>query len=152
MHFYQCCSNRDGGLGNIDRNASSPATHLDTSGQLHRCWNIQQEHLKKRSKAMDMRFHWIQDIILKEHFHNIWKPKPTNLEDYHSKHHPTPHQIQVQHTNLHETHSSQNTLQVCVNTTNRYTTGTSLGLSKGLNTNHIHRDNNQFANKFWQSR
>ena len=57
---------------------------------------------QKRSKAMDMRFHRIQDRILQEHFNVFWKPGPTNLGDYHSKHHPTPPHIQVRHTNLHE--------------------------------------------------
>ena len=50
---------------------------------------------QKRSKDMDMRFHWIQDIILQEHFNVSWKPGPTNLVYYHSKHHPNPHHIQV---------------------------------------------------------
>ena len=76
------------------------------------------------------------------------KPGTTNLGDYHSKHHPTPHHIQVQHTNLHEPHSSQNTLQGCVNNPNHYT---SLGLRKGLNTNYKQRDNNQFTNDIWKS-
>ena len=73
---------------------------------------------QKRSKAMDMRFHWIQDRILQDHFNVIWKPGPTNLGDYHSKHHPTPHHIQVRHTNLHEPHVSHNTLQGRVNRPN----------------------------------
>ena len=34
---------------------------------------------------------------------------------YHSKHHPIPHHIKVRHTNLQEPHSSQTTLQGCVN-------------------------------------
>ena len=62
---------------------------------------------------MDMRFHWIHDRILQEHFRVFWKPGPTNLGDYHSNHHPTPHHIKVRHTNLHEPHSSQTTLQGC---------------------------------------
>ena len=101
---------------------------------------------QKRSKAMDMRFHWIYDIILQEHFHVFGKLGPTNLEDHHSKHHPTPHHIKVRHTNLHEPHISHTTLQGCVNSPNRYTTGTSIGLSKGINTNLQQRGNNQFAN------
>ena len=48
-----------------------------------------------------MHFNLIQDIILQEHFHAFWKPGPTNLGDYHSKNHPTPHHIQVRHTNIH---------------------------------------------------
>ena len=74
---------------------------------------------QKRSKAMDMRFLWIQDRIIQEHFNVFWKPRPTNLGYYHPKHHPTPHHIQVRHTNLHEPHISQNTFQGCVNTPNR---------------------------------
>ena len=74
---------------------------------------------QKLSKAMDMRFHWIHDRILQEHFNVFWKPGPTNLGDYHSKHHHTPHHIQVRHNNLHEPHGSQNTFQGCVNTPNR---------------------------------
>ena len=34
---------------------------------------------QKLSKAMDMRFHWIQDRILQEHFNVFWKTGPTNL-------------------------------------------------------------------------
>ena len=95
---------------------------------------------------MDMRFHWIHDRIIREYFHVFWKPGPNNLGDYHSKHHPTHHHIKVRHTNLHEPHSSQTTLQGCVNSPNRYTTGTSIGLSKGLNKNLQQRGNKQFAN------
>ena len=95
---------------------------------------------------MDMRFHWIQDRILQENFNAFWKPGPTSLGDYHSKHHPTHHHIQVRHTNLNEPHSSQNTLQGCVNNPNRHTTDTSLGISKCLNINHKQHGNNQFAN------
>ena len=101
---------------------------------------------QKRSKAMDVRFRWIHDRILQEHLHVFWKPGPTNLGDYHSKHHPTPHHIKVKHTNLHEQHSSQTTLQGCVNSPNHYTTGTSIGIIKGLNANLQQRGNNQFDN------
>ena len=89
----------------------------------------------KRSKAKDTRFHWIHDRIIQEHFHVFWKPGPTNLVDYHYKHHPTPHHSKVRHTNLNEPHISHTTFQGCVNSPNRYTTGTSIGLSKGLNSN-----------------
>ena len=36
---------------------------------------------QKMSKAMDMRFHWIQDGILQQHFNLFCKPGPTNLGD-----------------------------------------------------------------------
>ena len=95
---------------------------------------------------MYMRFRLIHDRILQEHFHVFWKPGPTNLGDYHSKHHPTPHHIKVLHTNQHEPHSSQTTLQGCVNYPNRYTIGTSIGPIKGLDSNLQQRGNNRFAN------
>ena len=90
---------------------------------------------QKLSKAMDMRFHWIHDRIIQEHFHVFWKLGPTNLGDYHYKHHPNTHHIKVRHTNLHKPHSSQTTFQGCVNSPNRYTTGSIIGLSKGINAN-----------------
>ena len=37
---------------------------------------------QKLSKAMDMRFHWMQDRIIQEHFNFFWKPGLTNLGDY----------------------------------------------------------------------
>ena len=95
---------------------------------------------------MNISFHWIHDRILQEHFHVFWKPGATNLGDYHSKHHPTPHHIKVRHNNLHEPHSSQTTLQGCVNSPNRYTTGTSIDLSNCVNANLQQRENNQFSN------
>ena len=101
---------------------------------------------QKRSKSMYMRFHWIHDRILQEHFHVFWKPGPTNLGDYHSKNHSTPHHIKVRHNNLQEPHISQTTLQGCVNSLNRYTAGTRIGLIKGLNANLQQRGNNQFTN------
>ena len=94
---------------------------------------------------MDISFHWIHDRILQEHSIVFWKPGPTNLGDYHSKHHPIPHHIKVQHTNLNEPHSSQTTLQGCVNSPNCYTTCTSIGLSKGPTANLQQRGNNHFA-------
>ena len=95
---------------------------------------------------MDMRFHWIHDRIIQEHFHVFCKPGPTNLGDYQSKRHSTPHHIKVRHTNMHEPRSSQTALQWCVDSPNRYTTGTNIGPSKGLDSNLQQRGNNRFAN------
>ena len=101
---------------------------------------------QKLSKSMDLRFHWIRDRIIQEHFHVFWKPGKTNLGNYLSKHHPTPHHIKVRHTNIHGPHSSQTTLKGCVNSPNRYTAGTSIGLRKGLDSNIYQRGNNRSAN------
>ena len=49
-------------------------------------------------------------------------------------------------------HFSKLDIKYGVNSPNSYTKGTSIGLSKGLNTNLQQRGNNQFANDVWQSR
>ena len=56
---------------------------------------------QKRSKAMDMHFHLIQDWILKKQVNAYWQPVPTNLGDYHSKNNHVAHHQQVLPTNLH---------------------------------------------------
>jgi hypothetical protein len=47
--------------------------------------------LQKRSKAMDMRYYWIQDRIEQGQFDVSWAPGDTNLGDYFTKHHSTAH-------------------------------------------------------------
>ena len=61
---------------------------------------------QKMYKAMDMWFHWIQDRILQRQFNVFWKPGPTNLGGYHSKHHQEYHHIHVRGTNLYEPYCS----------------------------------------------
>ena len=46
---------------------------------------------QKRSKAIDMRFYWLQDRCAKGQFRIYWIPGSTNLGDYHTKHHPLSH-------------------------------------------------------------
>lgn len=46
----------------------------------------------KRTKAMDMRFHWLRDrSISQKQFRFYWRPGPTNYADYWTKHHPAAH-------------------------------------------------------------
>ena len=45
----------------------------------------------KRTKAMDMRFHWLRDRASQSQFRYYWRPGPLNLADYHTKHHPGKH-------------------------------------------------------------
>ena len=48
---------------------------------------------QQRSKAMDMRFYWLQDRVAQKQFKVFWKPGIQNLADYYSKHHaPIHHQ------------------------------------------------------------
>jgi hypothetical protein len=51
--------------------------------------------LQKRSKAMDMRYYWIQDRIEQGQFDVSWTPGGTNLGDYFTK-----HQSPSRHTRL----------------------------------------------------
>jgi Reverse transcriptase (RNA-dependent DNA polymerase) len=49
----------------------------------------------KRSKAMDMRFFWIQDREQQDQFVVKWSSGEGNHADYYTKHHPTSHHIKV---------------------------------------------------------
>ena len=49
----------------------------------------------KRTKAMDMRFHWLRDREAQQQFKFIWRPGKTNLADYFTKHHPPAHHVNV---------------------------------------------------------
>ena len=55
----------------------------------------------KRSKAMDMRFHWIKDRVRQGQFRVHWAPGEENLADYPTKHHPPSHHIKMRPTYLH---------------------------------------------------
>jgi hypothetical protein len=46
---------------------------------------------QKRSKAMDMRYYWIQDRTTQGHFLIYWAKGLGNLADYFTKHHPASH-------------------------------------------------------------
>jgi len=43
---------------------------------------------QKRSKAFDMRFHWLRDCIRQRQFEVYWRPDHQNKADYFTKHHP----------------------------------------------------------------
>jgi hypothetical protein len=49
----------------------------------------------KRTKAMDMRFHWLHDREAQGQFNIYWQPGATNLADYFTKHHPPAHHVNV---------------------------------------------------------
>jgi hypothetical protein len=46
---------------------------------------------QRKSKAMDMHFHWIRDRIRQGHFRAGWRDGKYNLADYFTKDHATPH-------------------------------------------------------------
>ena len=45
----------------------------------------------KQTKAIDMRFHWLQDRECQEQFRIYWRPGHSNYADYWSKHHSPKH-------------------------------------------------------------
>jgi hypothetical protein len=45
----------------------------------------------KRSKAFDMRYHWLKDRIQQLQFNLYWSPGRLNMADYFTKHHPPSH-------------------------------------------------------------
>ena len=49
----------------------------------------------KRTKAMDMRFHWLRDRECQEQFRIYWRPGKLNYADYWTKHHQGKHHQNV---------------------------------------------------------
>eukprot|EP00804_Cyclotella_cryptica_P003427 CCRYP_018557-RA/>CCRYP_018557-RA protein AED:0.40 eAED:0.42 QI:0/0/0/1/0/0/5/0/472 len=47
----------------------------------------------KRTKAMDMRFHWLRDRECQAQFKFYWRPGKTNYADYWTKHHSATHHL-----------------------------------------------------------
>ncbi len=56
---------------------------------------INQKIQPKRTKAMDMRFHWLRNREAQGQFKIYWQPGKTNLADYFTKHHPPIHHVNV---------------------------------------------------------
>jgi hypothetical protein len=46
---------------------------------------------QRQSRAIDMRFYWLQDRVKQKQFQIHWKPGTTNMGDYFTKHHPPKH-------------------------------------------------------------
>ena len=49
----------------------------------------------KRTKAMDMRFHWLRDRECQRQFRIYWRPEKLNYADYWTKHHAALHHKNV---------------------------------------------------------
>ena len=55
---------------------------------------IAQNTLKlKRSKTIDMRYHWIRDQVLAKTFNVTWQSGNSNLADFFTKAHPVHHHL-----------------------------------------------------------
>eukprot|EP00804_Cyclotella_cryptica_P009055 CCRYP_003152-RA/>CCRYP_003152-RA protein AED:0.40 eAED:0.39 QI:0/0/0/1/0/0/2/0/398 len=70
---------------------------IDNSTALGVVTNIIQP---KRTKAMDMRFHWLRCRENQKQFRTYWRAGTTNLADYVTKHHPAIHHQAVRHIYL----------------------------------------------------
>ena len=58
---------------------------------------------QRRSKAMDMRFYWVQDRMEQRQFqvHCYWRKGAQNLADYFTKHHPARYHVDMRPVYLH---------------------------------------------------
>ena len=71
-----------------------PATPLQTDNAMADAV-INGKIQPKRTKAMDMRFHWLRDRECQEQFRIYWRPGKLNYADYWTKHHAAKHHKNV---------------------------------------------------------
>lgn len=69
---------------------------------------------QKRSKAIDMRFYWLNDRYEQGQFDYVWGKGTENLGDAPTKHHPGSHHLQIRPIYLHIKGKSPKTMQGCV--------------------------------------
>jgi hypothetical protein len=68
---------------------------------------------QKRSKEMDMRYHWMTDRVRQKQFDVYWRPCRESLNDYHTKRHSAQHHKDMRGFILHHANSLQ-VLRGCV--------------------------------------
>jgi hypothetical protein len=89
-----------------------PSTPLRTDNSTD--FGILNETIKqKRSKSMDMRYHWLTDRVHQKKFNVYWRPGKDNLWDYHTKHHSAQHHKDMHPLILHQA-NSLNVLRGCI--------------------------------------
>jgi hypothetical protein len=89
-----------------------PATLLRTDNST--AFGILNETIKqKRSKAMDMRYHWLTDRVRHKQFNVYWRPGKKNLGDYRTKHHSAQHHTYMRPLIVHQA-NSLNVLRGCI--------------------------------------
>jgi hypothetical protein len=85
---------------------TQPPTPLRTDNST--AFGILNETIKqKRSKAMDMRYHWLTDRVRQKQFDVYWRPGRENLGDYNTKHHSAQHHKDMRGFILHQANSLQ---------------------------------------------
>jgi hypothetical protein len=91
---------------------TQPPTPLRTDNST--AFGILNETIKqKRSKAMDMRYHWQTDRVRQKQFDVYWRPGRENLGDCHTKHHSAQRHKYMRGLILHQANSIQ-ALRWCV--------------------------------------
>jgi hypothetical protein len=89
-----------------------PPTPLRTD--ISTAFRILNETIKqKRSKATDMRYHWLSGRVRQKQFDVYWRPGRENLGDYHTKHHSAQDHKDMRGLILHQANSLQ-VLRGCV--------------------------------------
>jgi hypothetical protein len=68
---------------------------------------------QKRSKSMDMRYHWLTERVRQKQFDVYWWPGSENIGNCHTKHHSAQHHKDMTGLNLHQAKSLQ-VLRGCV--------------------------------------
>jgi hypothetical protein len=69
---------------------------------------------QQKSKAMQMRFYWIQDRVKQKQFHVYWRSGPTNLADYFTKHHSPAYHQQIRSTYVNTLNLLSQVLRGCI--------------------------------------
>jgi hypothetical protein len=74
----------------IDMGHPQPPTPIQTDNSC--AAGIANDTVKqRRSKAIDMRFYWVQDRVVQKQFVVHWRQGSDNLADYFTKHHSAAH-------------------------------------------------------------
>ena len=96
-----------------DMGHPQPTTQIRTDNE-SACGILTGTMRQKRSKAIDMRFHWLRDRVQNHKQFDIrWAPGATNFGDYPTKHHPGSHHKNVRPIFLNVPGKSPTTLQGC---------------------------------------
>ena len=78
---------------------AQPSTPIQTDNSTA-CGVVNNNIQPRRTKAMDMRFHWLRDREAQSQFRFYWGPGKENLGDYWTKHHCAAHHIEKRPTIL----------------------------------------------------
>jgi hypothetical protein len=85
---------------------TQPPTPLRTDKST--AFGILNETIKqKRSKPMDMRYHWLTGTVRQQQFDVYWRPGRENLGDYHTKHQSAQHHKEMRGFILHQANRLQ---------------------------------------------